>query len=85
MALVQREHIPYVVPFREDHDRSVGKSDAKVAVALDNCLSRLDICRAERLQPVGAANDLSEQRRLRCGTDVARQQVVEFGKHKRRE
>ena len=82
MALVRAQEIQGSVPVRQNDDRSVRQSNAKVGVPLHDSPGVADILGGEQLELIGAARDLVDERHLRPVTDSAGNQIVQFCEHK---
>lgn len=85
MALVEGEQVELVVAPREDDDRGIGEADLEVGVGLDYLLGDGDVGGLERLEAVGAAADLGEERELGLQPDPGREEIVELREDERRE
>jgi hypothetical protein len=81
MALVKRKDIPCGMTFRQNDNRRVGDSDAKVAISVDDFLRRLDVRSHERLDPVSSANHLVKQRNLRRRAGSAQLVALRYAPH----
>src|SRR4051794_30267967 len=85
MALVEGEQVEHLVAPREDDDRGIGEANLKVGVGLDHLLGDGDVGGLERLEAVGAASDLGEERELGLQPDLGREEIVELREDERRE
>ena len=82
VALVGAQELQGPVAVRQDDDRRVPQSNAKVGVPLHDSLGVADILGREQLELIGATRDLVDERHLRLVTDSAVNQVVQFREHK---
>lgn len=85
MALVEGEQVEHLVAPREDDDRGICEADLEVGVSIDHLLGDGDVGGLERLEAVGAAADLGEERELGLEPDLGREEVVELSKDERGE
>ena len=82
MALVGAQELQRSVTVRQNDDRRVRQSNAKVGVPLHDSLSVAYILGREQFELIGATRDLVDERHLRLVTNSAGNQIVQFCEHK---
>src|SRR5437773_7247441 len=82
VTLVGAQELQRSVTVRQNDDRRVRQSNAKVGVPLHDSLSVAYILGREQFELIGATRDLVDERHLRLVTNSAGNQIVQFCEHK---
>ena len=85
MTLIERQDVATAESVRQYDDGCVGQPNPKIRIPLDDPEGLRDVRRTDRLKFVDAARDIAQEFGRFALAGVRGDQIVELGKHERRE